>query len=95
MEFELLERQSETVRIDFEEKQAALHQEKKTLEDHMVSVVVQQVKEARESERSVVRSTCERDFATKLVSISFEGHATSGAAGRWSTLLPSPCMSLI
>ena len=81
-EFVLLERQSEAVRIDFEEKQAALQQEKKTLEDHMVSVVVQQVKEARESERSVVRSTCERDFATKLVSISFEGYATSGAAGR-------------
>ena len=89
-EFVLLERQSEAVKTEFEEKQAALQQEKKTLEDHMVSVVVQQVKEARESERSVVRSTCERDFATKLVSISFEGHATRGTAGRWSTPLLSP-----
>ncbi|OCL13049.1 hypothetical protein AOQ84DRAFT_129665 [Glonium stellatum] len=88
IEFEDLERQSEAVRVDFEEKQSALHQEKKTLEDHMVSVVVQQVKEARESERSVVRSACERDFTTKLVSTAFKRHTTSEACGRRSTATP-------
>jgi len=94
-EFELLERQSEAVRIDFEEKQAALHQEKKTLEDHMVSVVVQQVKEARESEGSVVRSACERDFATKLVSISFERSCNKWGGRALVNAITQTYMSLI
>ncbi|OCK84300.1 hypothetical protein K432DRAFT_131387 [Lepidopterella palustris CBS 459.81] len=56
-EFEALERQSEALKAEYEDKQAALQQEKKTLEDHMVSIVVQQVKETtRCNRRSPLRN---------------------------------------
>lgn len=62
-----LEHDSKELRTDFQTKEAALTEEKKKLEDHMVSIVVQQVKEAREMERNAVKDECEQQFTTKLV----------------------------
>ena len=62
-----LEKESAEMRADFDEKEAHLLHEKKTLEDHLVFVVVQQVREAKELERAAVRDECEKEYAAKLV----------------------------
>jgi hypothetical protein len=80
-----LEKESETLRSEFSEKESALLQEKKTLEDHMVSVVVQQVKEAKESERHAVMEAVEKEYVAKLVRKNFNQAATStGNQQSWS-----------
>ena len=51
---------------DFGEREATLQQDKKDLEEHMVSIVVQQVREAKAKERSTVVEECEQEFADKI-----------------------------
>lgn len=79
---EVLEKESDDLRAEFQEKEAALVQEKKTLEDHMVSVVVQQVKEAKESERHAVMDECEKEYITKLVRSNFNQVGQAGGQQR-------------
>ena len=75
----------EKERAEFAEKEASLVQEKKTLEDHMVSVVVQQVKEAKESERHAVKDECEKEYVAKLVRKNFnQGAKPTGNRQSWS-----------
>jgi chromosome segregation ATPase len=72
----LVERQDDTIsniqqeyfekQKGFEERESALHQDKKDLEEHMVSVVVQQVHDAKAKERVAVIDECEAEFDAKI-----------------------------
>lgn len=59
----------------FEEREATLQQDKKDLEEHMVSIVVQQVREAKAKERHTVVEECEQEFAEKIATVNSERDA--------------------
>jgi hypothetical protein len=63
-EIERLKEDNTVIREEFEKKQAMLTEQKKALEDHMVSVVVQQVKEARASEREEVQAKADKQLVS-------------------------------
>jgi len=46
----------------YKEKEAALTRQKASLEEKMVAVVVQQIREAQKAEREAVREECNRDI---------------------------------
>lgn len=64
-EIERLKSETDELRTQHEKEQASLYEQKKALEDHMVSVVVQQVKEARESERKAVSEKYEKQIVSE------------------------------
>jgi hypothetical protein len=66
---------------EFSEREAALQQDKKDLEEHMVGVVVQQVREAKAKERNTVRDELEQEFDNKM------GQASSAYEGRIAQLV--------
>jgi len=51
----------------FSEREVSLQQDKKDLEEHMVSIVVQQVREAKAKERVTVAEECEAEVSTSTV----------------------------
>lgn len=51
----------------FQEREETLQQDKKDLEEHMVSIVVQQVREAKAKERVTVAEECEAEVSTKTL----------------------------
>ena len=59
----------------FEERESTLQQDKKDLEEHMVSIVVQQVREAKAKERHTVVEECEQEFAEKIAAVNTERDA--------------------
>ena len=60
---------------NFEERESTLQQDKKDLEEHMVSIVVQQVREAKAKERHTVVEECEQEFAEKIAAVHAERDA--------------------
>lgn len=67
-----LEGDHEERKKEFEAREASLQQDKKDLEEHMVSVVVQQVREAKAKERNTVRDECEAEFNEKMADVNKE-----------------------
>lgn len=70
-EVSTLQHRAEELAADYKIKETALMQQKAALEEHMVSVVVQQITDARKAERDSVKEGCEQEYQSKLVSFPF------------------------
>lgn len=66
-EVSTLQNRAEELAADYKIKEAALLQQKNALEEHMVSVVVQQITDARKAERDSVQDGLEKEYNAKLV----------------------------
>jgi hypothetical protein len=65
-----LKQRSERLEADAKTKEREWVQQKKVLEERMVTVVVQQIKDARKTERGAVKAECEREHQATVVSLS-------------------------
>ncbi|KAL1386338.1 hypothetical protein HDK64DRAFT_138176 [Phyllosticta capitalensis] len=74
-EVSTLQNRAEELAADYKIKEAALLQQKNALEEHMVSVVVQQITDARKAERDSVQDGLEKEYNAKLDAIQHEHEA--------------------
>ena len=68
VELESLRKETDALKEDFKLKEAALLQQKTALEEHMVSVVVQQIQDARKAEREATATEVKGEYQASLVS---------------------------
>jgi hypothetical protein len=69
-----------TIEQEYDGKTKGLQQDKKDLEEHMVSIVVQQVREAKAKERVAVAEECEAEVSNPMLGI--EDASKTGALGQ-------------
>jgi DNA repair exonuclease SbcCD ATPase subunit len=82
-EISTLEQRSARLEAKLEENKTVLIRQKTALEEGMVAVVVQQINDARKTEREAVRAKCEREHQTTLVSPSNLMWETCGLVNRF------------
>lgn len=90
-EVSTLQHRAEELAADYKIKETALMQQKAALEEHMVSVVVQQITDARKAERDSVKEGCEQEYQSKLVSLPF--YLSEAGESGYLTVCPGRMLS--